>query len=223
MSLRKLSILLIPTLAVCFLIGFLIGAYPQVIRKISGKDSDALLLLTSDARLIPAQFLLDYEKATGHAIEVVHVESYHLFRTEAQKADLLFAPLSWMAQFSEILKTLPEQEKFKDLLSTDFQTLKLDVDFFLPVLWKTEQRNSSTHLLIWGFASPKEPTDGQRDFLSYLLTSETKLKEWAPQVKDYSFTLQITDTLPVFPVEQRAQKFREVSLPSLIIEQRPRN
>jgi len=218
-SLRKIWILLIPTLALCFAIGFSIGAYPQYLRKILGKKSDTVLLLTSDARLVPTQFLLDYEKTTGRSIQVTQVESYHLFRTEARDADLLFAPLSWLSQFPEILKPLPNQGSFKELLSSDFLTLKLDLDFFLPLLWKTEEREDQTQLLIWGFATPQEDTEGLKEFLNFLLTSDARLQEWASQAQGFAFTLQRSNFISDFPENQKAQHFRNVSLPALKIDQ----
>lgn len=219
---RKMGILLIPTLALCFAIGFGLGAYPQLIRQMLGQESETLLILASDSRLIPYQFLLDYEKATGHSVQVVQIESYHLFRTEAKNADLLFAPLSWLSQFPENLKTLPDQDEFRELLSSDFRTLKLELDFFLPLIWKTENRDNKTHLMIWGFATPQEDLDHSTEFLQYLLTSHSRLKDWAHQIQGLSFTLQASNEIEDFPEDQRAQKFREVSLSNLQIDQSPK-
>lgn len=217
---RKIWILLIPTLALCFLVGFAIGAFPSQFRKLIGKDTHNLLLLTSDSKLIPAQFLLDYEKATGHSVKVKEIPGYHLFRTEAASADLLFAPLSWLNQFPETLKALPQEETLRELLSSDFRSLKLELTYFLPVLWKTEQKQDGIHLLIWGFSTPNTNKAEVLEFLQFLLTNSLRIQSWAPQVSGYNFTLQSSNDLQDFPMAQRAQKIREVSLPKLIIEQK---
>lgn len=206
-------------LALCFAIGFGIGAYPSRWRELQGEKPQHLSLLVSDPRIIPHQFFLDYEKATGKTVDVKVITSYHLFRTEYQKADLLFAPLSWLANFPD-LKPLPEQPTLHDLLSSDFATLSLEIESFLPVLWKTEHRLEKTHLLIWGFATPASPGSEAREFLQYLLTGRTRLKEWARVNSDINFTLQLTNEIRDFPEAQRAKQIRSVSLADLVIDQK---
>jgi hypothetical protein len=207
------------TVLVCFAIGFGIGAFPDRWQKLQGRPAGHLILLTSGSKILPAEFLYDFEKATGIPVEVKSIESYHLFRTEAQDADLLFAPLAWLGSFPETLKELPSQEDYRHLLSTDFQTLKLDLPYFLPVLWKTEQRENRTHLVIWGFATPKPQSTGLTELLNFLLTSNRRLRDWAT-VTGLNFTLEKTDEIKDFPEAQRAQKIRDVSLPNLVIDQK---
>jgi hypothetical protein len=207
-------------LGLCFAIGFGIGAFPSRWRELQGEKPQHLSLLVSDARLIPQQFFLDYEKATGKSIDVKVVSSFHLFRIESQKADLLFAPLSWLASFPENLKTLPDQTAFHDLLSTDFATMQLAIEFFLPILWKTEKRDDKTHLLFWGFATPSQQGTEAREFLTYLLTSKRRLKEWATVDPDLAFTLQLSNETKDLPPTQKAAQIRSVSLADLVIDQK---
>lgn len=219
MKLSKLSTLFFVIVAFCFAIGFTMGAFPDRWRELRGEKSGPLLVLTSSPELIPSQFFLDYEKATGNRVELKIVESFHLYKIEAQEADLLFAPLSWLGSFGEILKPLPGQDEFHALLSTDFDTLKLDLEFFLPVLWKTEQRDNQLHLRIWGFATSQSDREEIESLMSFLLTNPVRLQEWSAQMP-YAFTLQESNVLTKFPETQRAQQIRQVSLPNLVIDQK---
>lgn len=221
MKVKKFWVLLISTLALCFVIGFWLGAFPQFSKKILGQKSDTIQILTSDSNLLSITSLLAFEKATGIPVELREIPSYHLFKTEAAHADLLFAPLSWMRQFPEILKKFPADQEFHARLSSDFQSLKLGVDFFLPVLWKTEPSGNRTQLLVWGFATPHENSPHIDELLTFLFENESRLKDWANKNPELAFTLQISNDLSDFPEHQRAQKFRQVSLPSLIIDQEP--
>lgn len=216
---RSNWILVLLTVLLCFAIGFGIGAFPDRWQKLQGRPAGHLVLVTSDPRILPEQFLFDFQKATGIPVEVKSIESYHLFRTEAQQADLLFAPLSWLGSFPEALKELPSQDEYRHLLSTDFQTLKLDLAYFLPILWKTESREGRTHLVIWGFATPKPNSTGISELLNFLLTSDRRLKDWAT-LTGLNFTLESTDQIKEFPESQRAQRIRDVSLPNLVIDQK---
>jgi hypothetical protein len=185
-----------------------------------GKKPAHLKLLISDGSLIPPSFFLEYEKITGHTIEVQTVVSYHLYRSEAQQADLLFAPLAWLGSFPEILKPLPDSEKFRSELATDFSTLRFDVQHFLPVLWKVQARDQSNHLLFWGFATASDnPPAEIKEFLDFLLSNPVRLRDWAAQVP-LAFTLQISNTTPQFPDSQKASRIREVPLDDLIIDQK---
>ncbi|MEZ0393123.1 MAG: hypothetical protein ACAH59_12955 [Pseudobdellovibrionaceae bacterium] len=217
---RKMWILLILTLALCFGIGFGIGAYPQFLRSLRGEKPDYLVLLTSDTKLIPLKLLLAYEKATGHTVQLKEISTYHLFRTEAASADLLFAPLPWLNQFQTILEPLPHLNELQSLLSTDFISLKLELNFFLPVLWKTAIIDERSHLLIWGFATSNEDQKEVLDFLNFILTSPNQLRDWSAALPEMSFTLDLTNQIESIPESQRADQFRNVSLPGLIIDQR---
>jgi hypothetical protein len=161
---------------------------------------------------------MDLSKATGNRVELKVVESFHLYKIEAQQADVLFAPLSWIASFPEILRSIPDQNEFHKLLSTDFVSLKLDLNLFLPVLWKTEAKENKLHLLIWGFATSQDEKDEVQGLLNFLLTNNARLIDWAKNTP-LAFTLQETNTLTGFPEAQRAQMIRKVSLPNLIIDQ----
>lgn len=216
MKLSKNKALFLLTVFVCFAIGFAIGAFPDRWQKIRGKPAGQMTLLTSSPTLIPPSALLQFEKATGIPVELKVIESFHLFRTEAKDADLLLAPLSWMSSFPEILVPLPNEEDLRQELSSDFQTMKLDLDFFLPVLWKTEQKDNQIHLLIWGFATPKSRAE-VHSFLNYLLNSNPRLIDWA-EFNKLHFTLQKTNNIEKFPDNQKAQTIREVPLSNLVIE-----
>ncbi|MGZ5278431.1 MAG: hypothetical protein ACXWC9_00715, partial [Pseudobdellovibrionaceae bacterium] len=109
----------------------MIGAFPETWQKLRGRNPDKIILLTSGPNLIPQQFVYDFEKATGKSVEIRTIESYHLFKIEAQSADLLFAPLSWLASFPDILSEPPQLPRMLDLLSSDFSSLKLELRFFL--------------------------------------------------------------------------------------------
>lgn len=216
----KVAILFSLVIAFCFAIGFGIGAFPDQWRKLRGERPDTLVVLLSGSDLIPTQFFLDFEKATGNRVEIKIMESYHLYRTEAGTADLLFAPLAWFGSFSEILKPLPAQDEFHQLLSSDFISMKLELSYFLPVLWKTEnQSDGRQHLLIWGFATAKPDKDEIHQLLSFLLHNQIRLQEWA-QATPLSFTLQSSNEIQKFPELKRAQTFRDVELPNLVIDQK---
>ena len=130
------------TLAICAILGFLIGAFPETWQKLRGRNPDKIVLLTSSAKLIPPDFFYDFEKATGKTVEVKSVESFHLFKIDAQNVDLLFAPLAWLGSFPDILSEPPDLPKMMELLSTDFASLKLDLHRFFPVLWRTLENAS---------------------------------------------------------------------------------
>ncbi len=194
------------------------GAFPDRWQKLRGKSSSPLLILTSSPKLIPTEFLLEYEKTTGTPVQVKAIESYHLFRTEAQEADLLLAPLGWLGNFPEILKPLPAQNEFHKLLSSDFESMRLELQVFLPVLWTTENREEQTHLLIWGFATPKEDSKSQ-DFMQFLLTSERRIQFWSIH-NELKSTLQLSNSMKSFPSELKAERIREVPLSNLVIDQK---
>jgi hypothetical protein len=195
------------------------GAFPETWQKLRGHNPDKITLLTSDQKLIPKQFLYDFEKATGKTVELRTVESYHLFKIEAQSVDLLFAPLSWLASFPEILSEPPQLQKMLDLLSTDFASLKLDLQYFLPVLWKPEDKGDKTHLQIWGFATPLESNGTPQDLIFYLLENKNRLRAWA-QSTDLKFTLKATDQIDDFPEAQKSSQLRNLPLPKLVIDQK---
>ena len=216
----KIIGVVLSTFLLCFAIGFGIGALPNQWRALFGKHSTNLKLLVSDASLIPKDFLYEYEKISGHQVEVQSIVSYHLYRSEAQQADLLFAPLVWLGNFSEILKPLPQNEKWRSALATDFSTLKLATSHFLPVLWKSEQRENHTHLLFWGFATTQEePSSEVQELLDFLLSNPARLGEWASRVP-LAFTSQSSNTMPDFPALQKAESFRQVHLEDLTIDQK---
>jgi hypothetical protein len=217
---RKIWILLIPTLALCFALGFAIGAFPNQFRQLIGKKSHHLTLLTSEARLVPLSFVLAYEKATGHSVQIKEIPSYHLYKIEAQNADLLFAPLAWLNQFPETLKPLPDEQSLRDFLSNDFQSMKLELPFFLPLLWKTEKKSDGVHLQIWGFSLASDNRVEAFDFLQFLLSNSSRIQDWSNLLPDFRFTLQSSNELKDFSNDQRAQRIRDVSLPTLIIDQK---
>jgi len=207
------------TLTICAILGFLMGAFPETWQKLRGRNPDKIILLTSDQKLIPKQFLYDFEKATGKTVELRTIESYHLFKIEAQNVDLLFAPLSWLASFPDILSEPPQLQKMLDLLSTDFASLRLDLQYFLPVLWKTEDKGDKTHLQLWGFATPLESNGNPQDLIFYLLENKNRLQAWAKST-DLKFTLKATDQIDDFPETQKAGKLRDLPLPKLVIDQK---
>ncbi len=219
LAFKKLG-LISAILSICFALGFGMGALPNQWRALLGKRPAHLRLLVSSENLIPKEFLYEYEKISGHKVEVQTIVSYHLFRSEAQQADLLFAPLSWLGNFSEILKPLPQNEKWQKALATDFATLKLNTTHFLPVLWKPELRENHTHLLFWGFATTSaDPPSEVQELLDFLLSNSVRQKEWAARVP-LAFTSQSSNSTADFPSLQKAESFRQVSLDELIIDQK---
>jgi hypothetical protein len=207
------------TLLVCASLGFLIGAFPETWQRLRGRNPDKIVLLTSSERLIPADFFYDFEKATGKTVDVKSIESFHLFKTEAQNVDLLFAPLAWLGSFPEVLSEPPDLPKMLDLLSTDFASLKLDLHRFLPVLWRTSEKDAKTHLEIWGFATPLDSNGSPQDLVFFLLSNRNRLREWAQQT-DLNFTLKQTDQIDDFPENKKASHLRDIPLPKLVIDQR---
>jgi hypothetical protein len=216
------TFLFLLTVGLCFAIGYGIGAFPDRWQKLRGKPSETLVVLSSSHQTLPDQFLLDFEKATGQSVEIKVIESYHLFRTEAGSADLLFAPLAWLGNFPEILMRLPDQANYEMLLSSDFQSLPLELKKFLPVLWKTESKEGQTHLMIWGFSKPQNSQHDVRDLLNFLLTSDRRARDWA-KISGLNSTLQKSNTISDFPENQKAQKIRDVALPNLVIDQKLSN
>ena len=205
--------------SVCAILGFFIGAFPETWQKLRGRNPDKIVLLTSDPKLIPSQFLYDFQKSTGKTVEVRSIESYHLFKIEAQNVDLLFAPLSWLASFPDILSEPPQLPKMQELLSSDFASLRLELRFFLPVLWRTQNSGDKTHLQIWGFATPLDSNGNPQDLIFYLLESKHRLLQWA-HATDLKFTLKKTDQIEDFPEAQRAAHLRDVPLQKLVIDQK---
>jgi hypothetical protein len=207
------------TLGLCAGLGFLIGAFPETWQKLRGRNPDKIVLLTSSEKLIPADFFYDFEKATGKTVDVKSIESFHLFKTEAQNVDLLFAPLSWLGSFPDILSEPPDLPKMLDLLSTDFASLKLDLHRFLPVLWRTTEHDNRTHLEIWGFATPLDSNGSPQDLVFFLLSNQNRLREWAQQT-DLNFTLRQTDQIDEFPETKKASHLRNIPLQKLVIDQK---
>lgn len=187
-----------------------------------GKKPAHLRILLSNPNLIPNSFILEYEKISGHSLEVQSIQSYHLFRSEVQNADLLFAPLAWFGNFPESLKPIPDSENFKKYLATDFRTFDFQVASFLPLLWKVEARGGKNHLLFWGFstANPNPPSEIQ-EFLDFLFSNPVRIREWAASLPtSYAFTLQISNTTSQFPETQKADRIRDVPLDDLMIDQK---
>lgn len=219
MKRKTFWIFFVLTFSACAILGFLIGAFPETWQKLRGRNPDKIVLLTSNANLIPAQFLYDFEKSTGKTVEVRAIESYHLFKTEAQGVDLLFAPLAWLASFPEILSEPPQLPKMQELLSSDFASLKLELQYFFPVLWQTSDKDGKTHLQIWGFATPLESSGNPQDLIFYLIESKARLKQWA-EATNLRFTLKKTDEIEDFPENQKASHLRNLPLPKLMIDQK---
>jgi hypothetical protein len=216
---RPSNWLFLITLSLSFAIGFGLGAFPYQWQKFFGGTPQSLVVLLPEARLLPRSFLLDFEKATGIDVDVKVVDTYLVFRSEAQNADLLLAPLSWLGNDPETLSPVVRKDAFHRLLSADFQSLPFELKNFLPVFWKTEFRGEKTHLIIWGFAIPKDrDTEGDK-LIEFLIRSKQRLKNWTMQT-GLGSTFQSSNVISDFPDELRALRMRDISLPNLLIEQK---
>jgi hypothetical protein len=191
------------TLVFGFAAGFFFGAYPEELAQISGRQSHVLTLIFSSEQYVPQKLLQDFEKSTGISYEVKIINSYFSFQSEAQKADLLFIPFSW---FENALPTLIESSslgKFSHLVSSDFLSMRLSKDLFLPIFWKVEKNE----LLLWGFANGKKESDTKESvyqLISYLLERPERSRLWTEQADVDSCLKDIRSkhTLRDYPLPQ---------------------
>ncbi len=222
----KFTLAIAGTLLICFGLGFGMGAVPDQWRHFLGRPPAHLKILLSDAHLIPTSLIYQYEKISGHPLQVETIVSYHLFRSEVQNADLLFAPLAWLGNFHEVLKPLPGNEQLRFLLDPDFSTLPVDLLHFFPVLWKVQSKSSEklknqdthSHLILWGFATASsDPPTEAREFLIFILSSPERVMQWSDETS-LSSTLQISNSMPQLNDWQRAHSIRQVPLDELKID-----
>ncbi len=216
----KYSVLLFFTLILSASIGFFSGAFPEIWRSIRGYSPDQILVLTSTP-VFPQELLLEYQKKTGKTVVIKIIERYHLFRTEAQRADLLFAPLSWNQGILDFLSESLEDSSLENLQSSDFKTIKINLKSFMPTLWQVNRgSNMEESLTIWGFSIPIESSGNPIDFIRFMISDKKRLLKWSQSV-DKSFTLKLTDTLDNFDPLKRASAIRGHTLSQLKIEMTP--
>ena len=229
----RLKINILITLVFSALFGFLVGAYPEITRFFKGYTNDQITVLTSVA-IFPEGLLQDYQRRTGKTINLKIIESYHLFRTEAQKADLIFAPYSWTRGLQEYLSESFTDSKYSDIQGQDFLISQIDSKTFLPILWKIESDSPQSssiapsplqpnevrqqNLEIYGFSIPLESAGNPTDFIKYFTQNKKRLKIWS-QYHKFNYTLKISDSLDEIPNERKARGIRDTSLSRIKLHQ----
>jgi len=202
-----------------FAIGFSVEAYRTKWHQFFGYKTQPLLVLFSEARLVPQQTIYDFENSTGYQIQVHVVSNDLAFQAEAGKADLVFGPSDWIAKISTTSQPLPKINELVSLLANDFANLKFLPENFFPVLWQVAGESKAQTLTIWGFATTQEITSPRREiseFIRFFLQNPLRLQAWSEQTQRAS-TLSLSDSSPDFPKAFKAQKIRDYSLSQLKI------
>ena len=206
-----------------FVVGFFAGAYPEKILQFSGQKPKHLYLIFSDEKQVPMSLLLDFEKSTGVSFTAKVINSYFVFQSEAQKADLIFVPFSWFENALPTMIESPAMEDFTSLLSADFISLSLSSNHFLPVFWKVGKKSTSTtpsELLLWGFAIGKKKADTDQNsyaLISYLIQDPARMRTWMNQV-GLASSLKMSDSLNGIDENLKAKKLRDHPLSQLSIQ-----
>lgn len=215
---KKNVLLFLLTLLISGIIGFLVGGFPEITRWIKGYSPDQIIILSSSP-IFPENLLQDFERKSGKTVVLKIIESYHLFKTEAQKADLLFAPYSWTLGVHDFLSDSFNDIKIQNLQSEDFKSTKLDLRSFFPILWevKTEDFTKKRVLEIYGFSVPLESSGTPSDFIKFLCLDRKRLLQWSEK-QNLGFTLKISNDLEALPANRRASGIRDYPLSELDID-----
>ena len=204
------------TLIISGVVGFLVGGFPEITRKIKGYSPDQLILLSSKS-VFPDSLLIEFERKTGKKIILKVIESYHLFKTEAQKADLIFAPYSWTLGIQEYLTESFNDIKIQSTQGDDFKSSKIDLRSFYPTLWEVKEINSKKILAIYGFAVPLESSGNPIEFIKFIYSDRNRIFEWSKQ-QDLNFTLKLTNQIESLSSNRRAMGIRDYPLSELQLE-----
>lgn len=224
----KYGLFFLITIGLCFGIGFLIGAFPDQVKKLQGQNSDPLKILFSDEKMIPRELMLEFEKSSGVRVKIQVAEGFYLFQSEVNKNDLLFAPLSWFGSLKEQTQPHPLFEIYLPKLFPDFFSPRLASTSFLPLFWfidkipiQTDHDKIHAELSLWGFFTGNEKKNFHPQLeilMAYLLENPERFARWAEQVhKPTTFPIEkIAESL-------RPQQIREYQLSKLKILDRLEN
>jgi hypothetical protein len=223
MSLSKLIIYSILTLATAFGIGYFKGHKPDVWRNLFRSSDGHIVILMGGEESLPLEVIQKFERNTGSNVEIKFAGQPNLFSQEVSSSDLLFAPLSWLDAIQDKLEKFPDFNKFESQISTDFHSLKLMPGLVLPMLWRVSpnpEAPEELHLQIWAFATTKKSTDLPKGTL-LLIRKLSEIPEnilaWIQNI-EFASTLEITNNLKDFPADKKAQKIRDVNLTNLKID-----
>ena len=214
---KKYFVLFTLTVLFGFLAGYLKGAYPEKLMQLSGQKPQHLNLIFSNEQQVPLDLLLDFEKNTGITFTAKVISSYFVFQTEAHNADLIFIPFAWFENALPTLIDSPSLERYSNLLSADFLSLKLSSNQFLPLFW---QINNEGELLMWGFAIGKtQNTYSENSFklISYLAEDSSRMQAWLKKM-NMSSSLKMSDSLPTLDDNLKAKKLRDYPLSKISIK-----
>jgi hypothetical protein len=224
MSRSKVFIYCILTLLIAFGIGYSRGAEPDLWRQLLRTDQGQFVILLGGEDALPLETIQRIEKTTGSTIEIRFAGQPNIFNQEISKADLLFAPMSWLGSVANELTPFPDYKRLSKTIASDFLSLKLMPEMVLPILWKVSkpENSPSSHLQIMAFATAKDEGDFPKAALlliQKLMTEPENLIAWGKSVP-FSMTIEQTNSIKDFPDEKRANRIREINLTTLEIDRK---
>jgi hypothetical protein len=224
MSRSKIFLYCILTLLIAFGIGYSRGVEPELWRQLLRTDKGHFVILLGGEDALPLETIQRFERSTGSTVEIRFAGQPHIFNQELAKADLLFAPMSWLGSIANQLTPFPDYQKLSKTIASDFLSLRLMPEMVLPILWKvtTPENSVTSHLQILGFATARDEGDFPKAALlliQKLIKDPENLIAWGKAVP-FSMTIEQTNSLKDFPDDKRANRIREINLTTLEIERK---
>jgi len=203
-------------------LGFSFGAYPRFWDKVFGRtEQKTVILLVSDQQNLPTSLAQKFADETDYTLEIKEIKTPNLFLSDAKDANLLYAPWDWLESSKETLH--PWTEQLWSQLFTDFQSVDIFGQRFFPLFWTlqpdTKDAKKQIHKQFYfeGLASFKEPSDGTKFFLKFLMDHEDLLQEWTHNKKMGS-TLRKAAAWTDFPEELKPQAVRANPLADISVK-----
>jgi hypothetical protein len=202
----------IVTLVVCLGLGFSFGAYPQFWDKIFGRtEQKTVVMIVSDQQSLPEGLAQKFSDETGYTLQIQEIKTPNLFLADAKSANLLYAPWEWLEPSKASLHTWTDQ--LWSQLFADFQSADIFAQKFFPLFWKLKT-DPHKQFYFEGLATFKEPTDGTKYFLRFLMDHEELMKDWTRK-KNMGSTLQKASRWTDFPETLKPQAMRASPLAEL--------
>lgn len=203
----------IVTLGICLGLGFSFGAYPQFWDKVFGRtEQKTVVMIVSDQQSLPEGLAQKFSDETGYTLQIQEIKTLNLFLSDAKSANLLYAPWDWLEPSKANLHVWTDQ--LWSQLFADFQSVDIFGQKFFPLFW-TLKNEPHKQFYFEGLATLKEPSDGTKFFLRFLLDHEELMKDWTRK-KNMGSTLQKASHWTDMPEDLKPQAIRENPLAELI-------